>query len=80
MLEVAQVMNERAEIQTRVISVAKAPVAARTGKASGRHLADINCLFKDTIRDLCLKNPAKTSKDFKDQSRNFCGPWAERKT
>lgn len=77
LLEVAQVMNERAEVQTQVISVAKALAASSTGKASSRHLADISCLFKDTIRDLCLKNPAQATEDFKDQSWYFRRLWAD---
>lgn len=79
LLEVAHVLTQRAEIQTPVTSVAEARRPPAQGKASRRHLADISCLFKGTIRNLCFKNPARTAKDFKDQSWYFNGPWTEHK-
>lgn len=64
LLEVAQVINERAEIQTQVICSAKAPAASDTGKASRRYVADISCLFKGTIGRPVLKESSLDCKGF----------------
>lgn len=58
LLEVAQVMNERAGIQTQVICSAKALAASVQGKPAGGMWLILAAFSKAPSEDLCLKNPA----------------------